>query len=69
VLDLQEAALRIDGLGSGPESAELDMVAVAYLVPTGHHIDLQVATSSNAMSEYRGASLVNLSVSVDVPVL
>lgn len=68
VIDLQEAAIRLDGLGAGPQSAELDLVGTGYIVPAGHHVDLQLATSSNAMSEYRGPSVVNLArVIVDVP--
>jgi ABC-2 type transport system ATP-binding protein len=69
VIDLQETALRIDGLGTGPYRAELDMTAVAYLVPSGHHVDLQIATSSGAMTEYRTPSVVNVDATVELPVL
>jgi ABC-2 type transport system ATP-binding protein len=69
VLDLQETALRVNGLGSGPYHIDLDMTALAYAVPAGHHVDLEIATSSSAMLEYRGASLVNVDANVDVPIL
>jgi hypothetical protein len=46
-----------------------DMAALAYVVPRGHHVDLQIATSSAAMSEYRSPSLGNVNASVDIPVL
>jgi ABC-2 type transport system ATP-binding protein len=69
VLDLQETALRIDGLGSGPYNMSFDMTALTYVVPSGHHVDLEIATSSAAMSEYRLPSLVNVDATVGVPVL
>jgi len=69
VLDLQETAIRIDGLGAGPYTTSFDMTALTYVVPAGHHLDLQIATSSAAMSEYRIPSLVNVSATVSVPVL
>jgi hypothetical protein len=69
VLDLQETALRVDGLGSGPYNIAFDMTALAYVVPAGHHVDLEIATSSSAMSEYRTPSVVNVAATVDVPLL
>ena len=68
VIDLQESALRIDGLGQGPYIIDHDMVAVAYLVPAGDHVDIQISTSSVAMLEYRGPSLVSIDATIDVPV-
>jgi len=67
VVDLQEAAVRIQGQPTGPIA--LNMVGVDYVVPAGHHIQLQISTSSAAMEEYRGASIVNLAASVQIPLL
>ncbi|MFN2615359.1 MAG: alpha/beta fold hydrolase [Actinomycetota bacterium] len=68
VIDLQEAALRVENL-STPQTITLDMVGVAYKVPADHHIDLQVSTSSSAMSEYRGPAVVDVDVTVSIPLL
>lgn len=67
VVDLQETAVRIVGQPSGPIS--LKMIGVDYVVPAGHHIQLQISTSSAAMEEFRGASILNVAASVQIPLL
>src|ERR1041384_3657054 len=66
VVDLQEAALRVEDLSA--HTITTDMVGVAYVVPAGHHIDLQVATASGAMSAYRGGAPLALDVTPSIPI-
>lgn len=67
VIDLQEAAVRVEGLSAAPQTVTLDMVGVAYLVPDGHSVELQIATSSPAMLEYRGIASVDIDARVEIP--
>lgn len=70
VIDLQEAAIRIEGLDPlYPETYTFDGVGVGYIVPAGHHVDVQISTSSGAMGEYRGAAIVNVDATVVIPTL
>jgi ABC-2 type transport system ATP-binding protein len=70
VLDLQAESLRVDGplLGQA-QHFSVDLVGVSYLLPTGHHLDLQVSTSSLAHVAYRGPASVTASVTAAVPTL
>jgi ABC-2 type transport system ATP-binding protein len=70
VLDLQAESLRVDGpLIGQPQKFSIDLVGVSYLLPTGHHLDLQVSTSSLAHVAYRGPASVTAAVTVAVPTL
>ena len=70
VVDLQAESLRVEGplLGQAQQFS-LDLAGVAYLLPAGHHLDLQVSTSSLAHVAYRGPATVNLALSVSVPTI
>jgi ABC-2 type transport system ATP-binding protein len=70
VLDLQAESLRVDGpLLNTPVKIDLDLVGVAYQLPAGHHLDLQISTSSLAHLEYRGPASVTVAATVTVPTL
>jgi ABC-2 type transport system ATP-binding protein len=70
VLDLQAESLRVEGpLVGQAQQFSLDLAGVAYLLPAGHHLDLQVSTSSLAHVAYRGPALVTLALSVAVPTI
>lgn len=68
VVDLQEAAMRVELLDPlFPQTIRFDGVGVSYVVPAGHTLIVQVSTSSGAMSEYRGAAVLDLSATVKIP--
>ena len=70
VVDLQAESLRLGTpLSAIPQHVSLDLVGVTYRLPAGHHLDLQVATSSLAHVGYRGAGTVTIAGSVRVPTL
>jgi len=78
VVDLQTAALKLDNLDlvdnaahpNLPPSAQtvsLDMVGVAYDLPAGDTLELQVSTSTLSFEGNRGTSVVALNGTVQVP--
>lgn len=69
VLNLQEAAIRVEGLSDEPQTVELDLVGVAYTLPEGHHLDLQVSTTSVMHANSRTPAEVHLSIDAEIPVL
>jgi ABC-2 type transport system ATP-binding protein len=70
VLDLQAESLRVDGpLLNTPLKFDLDLVGVTYVLPAGHHLDLQISTSSLAHLEYRGPASVTVAGTVTVPTI
>ena len=70
MLDLQAESLRVEGpLVGQAQQFSLDLAGVAYLLPAGHHLDLQVSTSSLAHVSYRGPAVVNVALSVAVPTI
>ena len=70
VVDLQEAAMRVELIDPlFPQTIRFDGVGVSYVVPAGHRILVQVSTSSGAMSEYRGAAIVDLDATIRIPML
>lgn len=70
VVNLQERAVRVDGLSAEPQSVPLDLSGVAYTLPAGHHLDLQIATSSASYAPSRsGPAQLDIQVSVSVPVV
>ena len=68
MIGLQETAVRVGSLGLEPRTIDVDLIALAYRVPAGHHIDLHVSTSSFGMGEHRGAAAIDIAITVDVPV-
>ena len=44
-------------------------VGVCFTVPAGHHIAVQVSTSSGAMSEYRGVAALLVDAQISIPIL
>jgi ABC-2 type transport system ATP-binding protein len=70
VLDLQAESLRVDGplLPGQTQTFSIDLVGIAYRLPTGHHLDLQISTSSLAHVAYRGPAAVTAAVTVAVPI-
>lgn len=80
VVDLQTAAYRFDntdlaGNANDPnlppvaETLSLNLVGVAYLLPKGDSLELQVATSATPFSANRGAAVVSLAGSVTLPTI
>ncbi|MHB8572144.1 MAG: CocE/NonD family hydrolase [Candidatus Dormibacteria bacterium] len=71
VLDYQAESLRITDAITPLSAAlfDLDLAGVSYAVPSGHHVDLQVATSSFAHVGYRGAGVYTVNVGVQVPTI
>lgn len=69
VLNLQEAAIRVEDLSDEPQTFELDLVGVAYTLPEGHHLDLQVSTTSMMHANSRTPAEVHLSIGAEIPVL
>lgn len=66
VVNLQETPLRVEGLGD-PQEFELEMSGVAYTIPEGDHLDLQLTTSSLMHLNARGPAQVTVSGAVFVP--
>jgi len=79
VVDLQTTPLRVDNLDQqdlgtsahAPESVpfSIDLPGVAYNVPTGDTLELQVSTSTDSFTPNRGSSVVQLDAHALVPVL
>ncbi|MHB8329918.1 MAG: CocE/NonD family hydrolase C-terminal non-catalytic domain-containing protein, partial [Acidimicrobiales bacterium] len=80
VVDLQTSALRLDNLDLADGAAHpnlppkaqtvsLDMVGVAYDLPAGDTLELQVSTSTVSFEGNRGTAAVSLNGTVAVPAL
>lgn len=70
VVNLQEQPVRAEGLSADGQRISLDLAGVAYTLPAGHHLDLQVATSSASYAPSRsGPARLGVDVSVSVPAL
>ncbi|MGP3951158.1 CocE/NonD family hydrolase [Streptomyces sp. 7N604] len=68
VVNLQEQAVRVEELSTHPRQLSLDLSGVAYSLPAGHHLDLQVATSSASYAAPRsGPVRLGVEVNVSVP--
>jgi ABC-2 type transport system ATP-binding protein len=68
VVNLQEGAARV-GLVEGPTSVSLTMPGLAYTIPEGDHLDLQVSTASLMHATGRLPALVDVAVQAAVPVV
>ncbi|HSP04051.1 MAG TPA: alpha/beta fold hydrolase [Acidimicrobiales bacterium] len=67
VVNLQEGAVRVPLLDGGAQ-VEVPMPGVAYTLPAGHHLDLQVSTASLMHSNARTPATVDVIATVSVPV-
>lgn len=67
VVNLQEAPLRIDPVTAEPRTFDLTMPGIAYTLPRGHHLDLQVSTTSAMHAVARHAGRLQVSVDVEIP--
>jgi len=67
VVNLQETPVRVDDLTVLPRQVDLTMSGIAYTLPAGHHLDLQVSTSSLMHAGARTPAQVHVEVDVDVP--
>lgn len=67
VLNLQEAPVRVDSLSSEPQRVHVTMPGIAYTLPAGHHLDVQVSTASTSYSNARVPAQVQLTAAVHVP--
>jgi ABC-2 type transport system ATP-binding protein len=68
VLNLQEGAVRVD-ISDGEATVDVPMPGMAYTVPEGDHLDLEIATSSLMHATGRTPAIVDVVVSGVVPVL
>lgn len=68
VVNLQETPVRVENLSRAPQTLALDLSAVAYTLPAGHHLDVQVATTSLMHATARTPARVEVGVTVAVPV-
>lgn len=68
VLNLQETALRVENLSATAQEFELDLVGLAYTLPEGHHLDLQIASTSSQSAPFRGPAQATVAIDVAVPV-
>jgi len=81
VVDLQTSPLRLDNLDladngtdpnlpPAPQTISLDLAGVAYLLPKGDTLELQVSTSTNSFVPNRGTAIVTIADGkVSVPTL
>jgi ABC-2 type transport system ATP-binding protein len=67
VVNLQEGGVRVSLL-DGPVTVEVPMPGVAYTVPAGHHLDLQVSTASVMHATARTPATVDVVATASVPV-
>jgi ABC-2 type transport system ATP-binding protein len=67
VVNLQEGAVRVP-LTGGPVEVDVPMPGVAYTLPAGHHLDLQVSTASLMHSNAQTPSTADVTAMVSVPV-
>lgn len=68
VVNLQETPIRVEGLSVLPTRVELDLSGIAYTLPEGHHLDLQVSTTSLMHAAARTPATADVEVRVAVPV-
>ncbi len=68
VVNLQEGAVRI-GVADGPTTVEVTMPGLAYTIPEGDHLDLQISTASLVHATGRFPAIVDAAVDATVPVV
>jgi len=67
VLNLQEGAIRVP-LTAGEVTVEVPMPGLAYTLPPGHHLDLQVSTASLMHGNARLPATAEVVATATVPV-
>lgn len=67
VLNLQDVGVRLTGLSAVPQELSVDLPAVAYTLPAGHTLELQVTTDSTAHLTQRLPGTADVAVSLRVP--
>lgn len=68
VVNLQEGAVKVSLLG-GPQTVPVRMPGVAYTIPEGDHLDVQISTASLGHATGRVPALVDVFADVAVPTL
>lgn len=68
VVNLQEAPLRVTGLSPGAQEFVVEMPGIAYTLNRGHHLDLQVSTTSLMHATARTPAHAEVEATVEVPV-
>jgi ABC-2 type transport system ATP-binding protein len=68
VLNLQESPVRVEDLSATAQTLPVRMSGIAYTLPAGHHLDLQVSTTSVMHATARTPAQVEVGVEVSVPV-
>ncbi len=66
VVNLQEGGIRVP-LGEEAATVDVPMAGLAYTLPEGHHLDLQLSTASLMHSNARTPAQVDVEVDVRVP--
>lgn len=66
VVNLQEGAVRVP-LGGGEATVAVPMSGMAYTLPDGHHLDLEVSTASTMHGNARTPAEVEVEVAASVP--
>jgi ABC-2 type transport system ATP-binding protein len=66
VVNLQEGAIRVP-LADGPAAVSLRMPGLAYTIPEGDHLDLQISTASLVHATGRLPALVDVALEAAVP--
>lgn len=67
-LNLQEGAVRVS-LNEGPEPRDVPMPGVAYTIPEGDHLDIEVATMSTMNATGRTPAIIDVELFGEVPVV
>lgn len=68
VVNLQATPRRVTDLSGDAQVIELDLAGIAYTLPEGHHLDLQVSTTSAMHAIARTPAELQVSAEVSVPV-
>jgi ABC-2 type transport system ATP-binding protein len=66
VVNLQEGAIRVP-VADGPATVSLRMPGLAYTIPEGDHLDLQISTASLVHATGRLPALVDVAVEAAIP--
>ena len=69
VLNLQENAYRVDDLSAEPQEITVPLTGFSYTLPAGHHLDVQVSTTSQMHYPTTTPAQVDVVGVVDVPVV
>lgn len=70
IVQTQEMPIRLEAATPAAQwttGVSMDLVPTVYRVPDGHHIVLQISTSSTGYLDYRGPAIVDVSGTLSVP--